>query len=97
MIVERIITRKLTESYPNLKGVDIKHITKHVMRSGNNDFTDINVLNNFVVAYARHEYTGYDDLLNGGMDRVEARRQVYKAVHEYVKYWSRSKQPWMKK
>lgn len=40
-----------------------------------------------VMAAVRHRYTGYDDLLAGGVDRALARQKVTDQVHEILAAW----------
>lgn len=42
-----------------------------------------------VQAHVRHHHTDYDQLLSCGVDRVEARAAVRKAVHEVLDGWRR--------
>jgi hypothetical protein len=43
-----------------------------------------------VVAHIRHAETPYDELLAGGWDRREARRQVEDRVRSVLDTWQRS-------
>ena len=40
-----------------------------------------------VIAHVRHAETTYDDLLLGGMDRLDARREVEDAVRSVLAKW----------
>ena len=74
----------------------LNSITRKIIQKGNVNFTDNKVVTNFVIAHARHMYTGYDDLLKDGMTKHDARQAVHKSVHSRMKFWSMKKPPWIK-
>ena len=43
------------------------------------------------VAYVRHNYTDYDDLLRSGMDRYEARDEVGQQIAAVIREWEKPK------
>jgi hypothetical protein len=87
------ICNRLRVLFPNLKNYDIELISKFVIKRDDNEMLTDETLNNFTVAHARHRYTGYDDLMNSGEPQWKARQMVQKTVNDYMKFWSRSKQP----
>ena len=95
--VERFAQR-VRELYPRCPGDAERTIAEHaclkysgrVGRSAAAKAFDEEAVRLGVVAHIRHVQTPYDELLAGGWDRREARRQVEEQVRSVLDSWQRS-------
>lgn len=95
--VERF-ARRMRELFPNCPTGTEHAVAEHaclrysgrVSRSAGTKALDEEAVRLAVVAHARHAMTSYDELLAGGWDRYEARRQVAHQIHAVLDSWQRS-------
>jgi hypothetical protein len=84
---------ELAKQFPKLPEVEREAILKHAFRkhSGRVGRTGLTPMSKKVlfaaIAHIRHKHTGYDAMLNRGLDRDEARRAIAKKVQDILQEW----------
>ena len=90
------LRNKVEMNYPSMKLKDVKRVVYIIMKRDNDDEITDAMIDGYVASQARHVYTGYDRLMDEGMDGKTARQAIGKVVHDYVTMWKRPKAPWLK-
>ncbi len=93
-LVERM-SGEIQKLFPGCPAKEARRIAAHtavrgsgrVGRSASGRALEEDALTAAVVAHIRHEHTGYDELLMGGLDRASARAKVRERVEETLSSW----------
>lgn len=90
------VDSRLKRIFPNMNA-DIRRscVSRVINRNSDGPITDPDC-EAIVAAWCRHERTLYDDMLEQGMDRAEARKKVLPKVCEWIAFFKRPKAPWLK-
>ncbi|KAF2652632.1 hypothetical protein K491DRAFT_43044 [Lophiostoma macrostomum CBS 122681] len=84
---------ELAKQFPKIPEVEREAILKHAFRkySGRVGRTSQTPMSRKVllaaIAHIRHRHTGYDAMLDRGVDREEARRAIAKKVQDTLRQW----------
>lgn len=89
------LSSRIKVMFPSIKPVDIKRIIFKIEHRKNDDIITNEMIEGYTASQARHVYTGYDEIMDSGMDKVNARKMVHNIVVEYMKMWKRPKPPWL--
>jgi hypothetical protein len=88
------ILEKLKREFPRMPWKDKRACAENMAKNCRPEryisLKDVPVAN-AVTAYARHNFTVYDQLLVAGCDRVSARKKVEKEVMRILKIWRNHK------
>lgn len=90
------IDKKLQDQFPSMRMHDRQQCIKRIGNRRNHDIITDELVRNMVAAYVRHNKTLYDDLMDKGMDKEEARGKVSKIVNNHMDFYKRKKAPWLK-
>lgn len=84
---------ELEKQFPNIPSGEKEMVLKHGFRkySGRVGRTGLMPMSKkvlfAVIAHIRHKHTNYDQMLNKGMDRDEARRAIAKKTQDMLREW----------
>jgi hypothetical protein len=96
-VLARDMEGRLKEIFPGCPSGEAKAIAQHasirgsgrVGRSAAGRNLEEEALRLAAIAFIRHRYTTYDDLLMNGMDRAAARQFVWDKIEETLQHWSK--------
>lgn len=96
-VLARGMEGRLKEIFPGCPSGEAKAIAQHasirgsgrVGRSAAGRNLEEEALRLAAIAFIRHRYTTYDDLLMNGMDRAAARQFVWDKIEETLQHWSK--------
>lgn len=90
------VDARLKRLFPNMNHHIRRECTSRVINRNSNDPITDPDCEMIVAAWCRHNKTLYDDYLEKGIDRKEARVKINPLVVEWMQFFKRPKAPWLK-
>lgn len=86
---------RMKKMFPNMNNFIRESVMKKIMYDKYVDRVDSDAfIKNMTAAWIRHNKTKYDDYMDAGMDKQEARAKTNKLVRDYIVMYKKPRAPW---